>query len=208
MPGAETDDETRVLLERKVLEFVQAGDLKNATTAALKGYGPEVYGFLCALERNDDDAAEAFAQFGEDVWRGIAGFDWECSLRTWLYTLARNASHRLHRGPQRANVPLSQAPDIAALTRTQTQSFLRTETKDAFARLRTMLPPDDEALLVLRVDRQLDWNELARVLSGVTNEADLKREAARLRKRFQLVKERLIELGLKEGLLQTQGREP
>jgi RNA polymerase sigma-70 factor (ECF subfamily) len=206
MPVAEMDEEARARLEQWVQTLVRARDLKSATTAALEGYGPEIYGFLCALERNDDDAAEAFAQFGEDVWRGIAAFQWECSLRTWLYTLARNASHRLHRGLQRMNVPLSQAPDIAALTRTQTRSFLRTETKDAFARLRTMLPPEDEALLVLRVDRQLEWTELARVLSGVTDDAELKRESARLRKRFQSVKERLIELGEKEGLLQPKER--
>ena len=55
------------------------------------------------------------------------------------------------------------------------------------------------------VDRQLAWTELAQVLhedeaTSLVGEA-LKREAARLRKRFQLVKERLYEMGRREGLV-------
>src|SRR5262249_9574713 len=129
---------------------------------------------------------------------------WDCSLRTWMYTLARNASHRLHRNKKRTQVPLSQAPELAALAnkvRTQTMTFMRSESKDKFARIRATLAPEDEALLVLRVDRQLDWNELARVLSGELDDDALKRESARLRKRFQLLKERLMELGRREGLV-------
>lgn len=53
-------------------------------------------------------------------------------------------------------------------------------------------------LLVLRVDKDLAWNELARVMhpeeAEPLDEEGLKREAARLRKRFQHVKERLLEL--------------
>jgi RNA polymerase sigma-70 factor (ECF subfamily) len=57
---------------------------------------------------------------------------------------------------------------------------------------------------VLRVDRKLAWNELAEVLhdgEGPLDPSGIKREAARLRKRFQLLKERLVELGRREGLV-------
>lgn len=190
--------------EQEVSDQLAAGNLTGATELALKAYGREIYGFLCTLERDDDLAADAFSQLAEDVWRGLSGFAWQCPLRTWMYTLARNASHRLHRGVKRIQVPLSQAPELAQLTRTQTQSFLRTDAKDKFARIRAMLPPEDEALLVLRVDKNLEWNDLARVLSGASTEADLKRESARLRKRFQLLKEKLVELGRQEGLVRDK----
>ena len=53
--------------------------------------------------------------------------------------------------------------------------------------------------------RRLSWNDLAQVLhedEGAPLEgAALTREAARLRKRFQLVKERLYEMGREAGLL-------
>jgi RNA polymerase sigma-70 factor (ECF subfamily) len=198
------DSDARSALESDVRAKSRRGDVDGATAAALKGYGPELFGFLCALERDEDNASDAFAQLSEDVWRGLAAFGWDCSLRTWMYTLARNASHRLHRNKKRTQVPLSQAPELAALAekvRTRTMTFMRSESKDKFARIRATLAPEDEALLVLRVDRQLDWNELARVLSGELDDDALKRESARLRKRFQLLKEKLLELGRQEGLV-------
>lgn len=96
--------------------------------------------------------------------------------------------------------------------RTETLAFLRTEKKSRLQALRDSLPEEDRMLLVLRVDRGLAWNELARILAeGEPGELDdgpqldalaLTREAARLRKRFQLVKDRLRELARKEGLLE------
>jgi RNA polymerase sigma-70 factor (ECF subfamily) len=59
------------------------------------------------------------------------------------------------------------------------------------------LSPEDRELLVLRVDRGLAWNDLARVLSEEDGELDgpaITREAARLRKRFQVLKDRLREM--------------
>ena len=88
--------------------------------------------------------------------------------------------------------------DVPIQLRTPTASYLRTSHKDRFAALRDSLPEDERMLLVLRVDKQLGWNDLARVMheggpEPLDDEA-LKREAARLRKRFQLLKERLLEM--------------
>ena len=61
------------------------------------------------------------------------------------------------------------------------------------ASLRAELSETDQLLLMLRVDRELDFLEIALVFLGdeQASEAELKRETARLRKRFQLVKARL-----------------
>ncbi len=50
-------------------------------------------------------------------------------------------------------------------------------------------------LLILRVDRNLAWDEIALVMADEPETLDKegrKRESARLRKRFQLIKERLV----------------
>jgi RNA polymerase sigma-70 factor (ECF subfamily) len=90
--------------------------------------------------------------------------------------------------------------------RTETLAFLRTETRTRLHSLRDSLPEEQRMLLVLRVDRQLAWNELARVLAETEGDAPLDdaalaKEAARLRKQFQLVKDRLRALAKKEGLI-------
>jgi RNA polymerase sigma-70 factor, ECF subfamily len=59
-------------------------------------------------------------------------------------------------------------------------------------------------LLVLRVDRQLSWGDIALAFvdePATCSDDERRREAARLRKRFQLGKERLAKRARAEGLL-------
>jgi RNA polymerase sigma-70 factor (ECF subfamily) len=136
-----------------------------------------------------------FSQLSEDLWRGLPGFEWRATFRTWLYRLARNASARHLRAPAaraRHRVPLSEISEIADRVRTETLPHLRTQAKDAFARVRDSLGPDDRMLLILRVDRRLPWNQVATILADAElTDATLEREAARLRKRFQSLKEEI-----------------
>jgi RNA polymerase sigma-70 factor, ECF subfamily len=192
------EDESRI---RKVWE---TGNLSGATTLALRSYGPEVLGFLVALNKDHDAAEQAFSLFAERLWRGMQRFEWKCSVRTWSYLLARNAAADVHRGEakhRRHRAQLSDNPisEIAQEVRTATLTLLRTDSRTAFARLRDELPDEDRALLVLRVDRELEWRDIARVLGA--EEPAIDRETARLRKRFQAVKERLRTLGKVRGLV-------
>src|SRR5262249_59284895 len=87
----------------------------------------------------------------------------------WSYTLARRAALQHSRAESRRRRRVSPMPDssdalaVADRVRTTTLAALKTAARDAISRLRDQLPPEDAMLLVLRVDRGLAWNELARV---------------------------------------------
>lgn len=197
-------------IEAEIRRLHDAGELEAAATVALKGYGPQIFGFLMAMHRDEADASDAFASFSEDLWKGLAGFTWASSFRTWAYTLARHASFRQKKAEKRRGAraaPLSAAGALSGIAedvRSATLTYMRTEAKSRFAALRDALPAEDRELLVLRVDRKLAWTDLARVMlaegEAPTEEA-LQRESARLRKRFQIVKDKLLELGKREGLV-------
>jgi RNA polymerase sigma-70 factor, ECF subfamily len=194
-------DLARDAAERAIRALCEAGQHGEATTAALQLYGVELLGFLRALAHDHDLAAEAFAELGEDVWRGLPAFRWQASLRSWLYALARNALGQLRRDPRRRrdrNLPLSNAPDVAAVVRTVTRDIQRTEVKDGFRVLREQLAPEEHELLLLRLDRGLAWKDIARILGG---DDQLDARAAALRKRFERAKERLRKLALEHGLI-------
>lgn len=197
-------------IERDIRRLTEASDLDAATTVALEGYGPEILRFLIGFNGSETAASEVFSLFAEGIWRGIGAFDWACSFRTWAFAVARRASlrHRRDQGRRAARqVPLEQCAAISRIAeqvRSQTLSYLRTERKSRFAEIRETLPPDDRALLMLRVDRKLSWKDCARAMQddeAPLDEEALKREAARLRKRFQLVKEKLLVIGRSEGLV-------
>ncbi len=197
-------------IESTIRAACASGDFVAAASETLRRYGPELLGFLLCFHRDHDEAGEAFSVFSERLWATLPGFRWECSLRTWCYHLARNAAVDLRRGElrrRRGHLGLSSAPEVLAVarkTRTETLSIFRTEKRAALESLRDELSEQDRTLLVLRVDRDLGWREIALVLTEVPSamdEAALVREAARLRKRFQLVKDRLRSRARERGLL-------
>lgn len=205
------DPSDRSALEAQITAAFDARDHDRAVTLLLGGYGPEILRFLAAIHRDQDDAAEVFSMFAEAVWKGAPSFEGRSSARTWGYAVARGASLRFRTSTRRREARFKPFPegsplaDVEAQVRTETLTYLRTEQRSRFVALREALPPEDQELLLLRVDRQLAWNDLAQVLAGdgatpLAGEA-LKREAARLRKRLQLVKEKLREAGRREGLL-------
>ncbi|MCE9575114.1 MAG: sigma-70 family RNA polymerase sigma factor [Deltaproteobacteria bacterium] len=188
----------RAELEARIRAACTAGNWSDAATLGLATYGPELLGYLVAMTRDETAASDAFSIFSEHLWKGLPKFRWECSFRTWAYGLARHALGRWRRDPHRRRAtPLSDtaAEAIAADVRSQTATFLRTETEDKVAAIRAQLDPDDQTLLILRLNRQLQWRDIARILADdeELEDAEASRRAASLRKRFERLKEVLRE---------------
>ena len=203
-------DDARAELERQIRSQCEAGAMRRAATLLLEGYGRELLGFLIARLRDHDAAAEVFSAFTEDMWRGLPGFGWRCSARVWSYTLARHAASKYIKQARRRRARHVPFPDDQALAeveqriRTETLASLRSEAKSRIAELRERLPADDQALLILRVNRQLAWTEIAQVMlhdGEVVDAASLDRDAARLRKRYQAAKQKLRRLAIEAGLV-------
>src|SRR5882672_10650790 len=82
----------RAELEAAIGQCLERGELGAAATAVMRGYGPEILGYLAAVLRDDDAAAEAFSRFAEDLWKGLPGFRRHSSMRTWAYRVSWNAA--------------------------------------------------------------------------------------------------------------------
>ncbi len=194
-------------LEPRIRATCDAGDHTVAAALVVERYGPELLGFIMSRLRSESDAHEVFSIFCEDLLAGIPRFEWRSSVRAWAYTLARHAAVRYVKAPANRRdrrVPLSHVPELAERVRTTTAVYRKTEVKSRMRALREQLPDEDQTILILRVDKGLSWREVALVLCDETTPPDdltLGREAARVRKRFQLAKDRLRELAQADGLL-------
>lgn len=190
----------RVAAEESMKAYASDGLPDRVITLALAQYGAEVLGYLHAILPSATEADDAFSELCERLWRGLPDFEWKSSFRTWMYVVARNAALNRMRSrarKQRREVPLSAAPEVAGMmerVRTETAVHLKTETRDRFREIRDALDPDDRTLLILRIDRGLSWNETARVLADEehVDDAELPRLAARLRKRFERLKAKVV----------------
>jgi len=182
-------------LDERVRLHLAAGEVGEATTLVLRELGAEVYGFLCGV-LGDSDADEVFSALSVRLWQSLRVFESRCAIRTWTYVLARQQIGRFRRCTRRfveGRVPLSELSDILAVARKSRS--MATAQQRAFEALRNDLPVQDRSLLILRVDRGLSWDEIALAFAEAPEtfgDEERKREAARLRKRFQLVKRRLV----------------
>jgi len=187
-----------------------AGDYDRAASLTVNRYGGELLAFVSARLRSVADGEDVFATFAEKLWLGLPQFEWRCSLRSWCYRLARNAANDFlslahHRRERRITPELhARLSQLVDHVRTNTRAYLKTPFKDRMQELRETLPDDDQMLLILRVDRGMAWRDLAVALrdgSAALSDDEVGREAARLRKRFERVKDQLRELARADGLL-------
>lgn len=174
-------------LERRIAACLDEDDLAGAASVAVRGYGPQVLGYLRATlgpERADD----AFSIFCELLWRGLPRFRREAAFVTWAYQLAWGAVQRVLRDPARRRAVVLSSEALAAIARevrSTTAVHLRRESADRLARIRGQLSPEEQSLLVLRVDRDLGWDEIARIMDV---------DAAALRQRFARLKQKIKRL--------------
>lgn len=184
-------------LDARAKRLAAAGDTDGAATAVVNALGPRILGYLRALHADEDDAADVFQTWAEDLWRGIGAFRADAPLRTWAYRIAWHASARFRRErwrQRRERLPTSAASRLAASVARSTPLAARDERLEILGK---DLAPEDRALLVLRLDQELSWEEIAAVLA----EEGVDVSAAALRKRFQRLKDRLGALAREKGLL-------
>jgi RNA polymerase sigma-70 factor (ECF subfamily) len=185
-------------LDEAVRATLAAGDVDGAVTKILRGLGPELLGFMVALTRSSGTAGDAFSELSVDIWKGLPKFEWRSTLRTWAYVLARRAVARtLRGGPHAPHIPLSQASVVSKVAVEVRDASLASIERmhDAFAHVRAQLDEDEQVILVLRVDRDMGWRDIARVLAEPeADEAEVDRVSATLRKRFERIKGRIREL--------------
>jgi RNA polymerase sigma-70 factor (ECF subfamily) len=198
--------EEREKLELEIHELCQRGDMAGAVERALEGYGQEIMRLMASVLHDYERSRDAFSLFSENLLKGLSGFRWESSFRTWAYRLARNACYQVMHAPAGREQPVSMSamPDEAHKPRSETRPWQRTSVKERFRALRESLDPRERMLLLLRVDQRLSWEEVARVMEeGDTPmaSAELKRKAAALRQQFQRIKTHLRSMAEEEGLV-------
>jgi RNA polymerase sigma-70 factor (ECF subfamily) len=197
-------------IEASIQAACARADFHAAASTALRAYGPEVLAFLQARLGSESSGEEVFSMFAEDAWRGLPAFAFRCTVRAWLYTVARNAANRFACAPHNRpdnNLSISERASLSKLiahARSATEPHQLTDVKERMRSLRERLDIDDQTLLILHVDRGLSWRELALVMHDGGDRLEdekLTREAARLRKRFERVKAELRAMAVEAGLL-------
>jgi len=191
-----SDRDTWTRLEETTRDALAQRDVNAAVTSILDVAGAPLFGFVVRIVGDETAASDAFQVFAIRLWEGLPKFGWRSSLRTWLYTVARNAAYRATQDPFAKRGQRLETGELAALAgrlqRTATARWQQTREKTRLWDLIEALEPADRELMVLRLGRRMSWNDVAQVMAGAeVDEAELKKRAAAARKRYERVKARL-----------------
>jgi DNA-directed RNA polymerase specialized sigma24 family protein len=132
----------------RVFELVERGETSAAISLLLEQHGADVFGVLVGVL---DDMRAARATYKAVVGRlpvALPTFEWRCSPRVWLYSLAHN---ELREHQNRATTNETDPVDDTAVRGLIT----------VIAAVRRELTEEERELLILHLDRGLDWSDLA-----------------------------------------------
>ena len=89
--------------------------------------------------------------------------------------------------------------------RTATDPYLKPPLRNKVLELREQLTAEEQLLLVLRVDRDLSWTDVARVMStssgAAIDDAELARAVAACRKKYERITAKLRQFAEARGFL-------
>ena len=116
-------------------------------------FGPALRRLVCAYEAHADQQRDLLQDVHFALWRSLAGFAGQCSLKTWVYRVAHNAaiSGRIRRRRRQ----LLSLEEVAAVP---APGDVEGDVSNARAldRLRTLIrslrPPDDQVMVLYLED--------------------------------------------------------
>jgi DNA-directed RNA polymerase specialized sigma24 family protein len=189
-------------VEAAVCRRILQGETRSAAALAMTAYGAEIFGFLIGVLDGTSEAKTVYADVAQRVATEIEGFESRVKLRIWLYALSRRElrDRRLRRRP--ADLVDESESETAEVSHARS-SPRRTR---ALSKLRRSMTQEERELLILRVDRRLDWRELAQTALGEgTSIGELAEEIHRTKSRIGAILARLESEAVQERLLRPRG---
>jgi DNA-directed RNA polymerase specialized sigma24 family protein len=138
-------------------ERLSAGDIAGAVRVAIETHGAELFGFLIGVLENEELARVVYADVCQRAASEIDSFGRQCSLRIWLYALSRRELR--DRRLRRKRAPEDTGRQVGASA--DTDSRRPAGLTGAIDAVRRALSEEERELLILRIDRGFELDDLA-----------------------------------------------
>jgi len=146
----------------ELLDRVASGD-REAFDELVRKHQKPLFSMLYRMVSDADDAADLLQKTLVKAFTGIQAFERRSSFRTWLYQIAINLAKNLYRDRARAGrVPLD---DVIIRRDPKTlESLIKKEARERLYKALTSLPEKQRLTVMLRVQEQKTFNEIAGVM--------------------------------------------
>lgn len=170
---AATGEWAAASLDDCLLEGLRAGE-ESAYETLLDRYQQPVYSLVQRLIEDQSEASDVTQEVFLKVFRNVANFRGQSSLKTWIYRIAVNEAHNRRRWfgrHRRGEVGLEAEQNghtwldhLSDETRSPYELVLNEQRRQAIERALETLNPVFRAAVVLRDQEELSYEEIADVL--------------------------------------------
>ena len=139
---------------------------EDAVRELVRSYGPALLRFLTGMVGNAADAEDLAQESFLRLVEHVADYRGEASLKTYLFRIAHNlALNQLSSAARRYEVYPGEMPEPTTAASGPAQELIASEDGERIRALLPGLPPQQRAVVILRVWQDLSFKEIASALS-------------------------------------------
>jgi RNA polymerase sigma-70 factor (ECF subfamily) len=146
--------------DTRLVERYLAGDM-SAFDELMIRYERQIYRVCYRFVENREDAMDLAQEVFIKALEHLPGFRRESSLKTWLYRIAIN--HCINHVKKHSYEFVEVAEHMSSVLPLVQARLEEDEQREHFRRMVKHLPPKQKAILELRINEQLSYEEIARI---------------------------------------------
>lgn len=148
----------------------QKGELP-AFEELVKKYQREVYGLICRIVYDSEEARDLTQQAFLQAFVHIRSFRQQAQFRTWLFRIAINQSYNYLKSKKRFGEPVDCDEYVLVGEGSPEADLVTREDRQRLQAALARLPAKQRAVITLKVEQDLSYEEISQVLGGTTGAA-------------------------------------
>jgi RNA polymerase sigma-70 factor (ECF subfamily) len=159
------------MTDAQLVARAQAGDLSAFEDLVTK-YQREIYGLACRMVSDPEEAKDLAQQTFLQAFIHLRSFRQEAQFRTWIFRIAINQCYNFLKSRKKYGDPVDY-DEVVLVGEDDTpeeELISQDERRRVYAALKK-LPPKQQAVLTLKVDQGLSYQEISEVLGGTPGAA-------------------------------------
>jgi RNA polymerase sigma-70 factor (ECF subfamily) len=148
----------------------QQGDL-SAFEELVKKYQREIYGLACRLVMDQEEAKDLAQQAFLQAFIHIRGFRQQSQFRTWLFRIAINQCYNYLKTKKKFGDPVDPQEMHIVGEDSPEEDLIAEQDRQRLYGALEKLPPKQRAVITLKLEQGLSYEEISQVLGGTAGAA-------------------------------------
>lgn len=162
--------EYHLISDVELVTRAQAGDLP-AFEELVKRYQRDIYALACRMVSDVEEARDVMQQALLQAFLHIRDFRGHSAFRTWLFRITLNQCYNFLKGRKRYGEPVDVGDLVLEAEDSPEADLIAEEERARLYQALEKLPAKQRAVITLKLEQNLSYQEIAQVLGGTAGAA-------------------------------------